>query len=446
MNVSLIPVQYVPAEIKCREEGPLAPIYDELLKIILSSRQLYSPPLIFKKDTKDVRAVIHAIMVVSKRWNATMRELIVPLLNNNTIDWSYLPAVNNLKAPKSPIYQFLAQPNRARLVTRLDLSRIGTMNGDRLGEIVRLCANVQALFISSCTFDLNHLTTLPNLKLFDISCSTPLNVSVLGERPSLEIMRIKKCYGNPYWTHLNSSTSLKSLLIHSRSNHYIQEVPASLTSLNLFSTYFTADDPFQSLIRLKHLSFSVIEDTFPPLKNLPALESLEIASGHLPDGYLEDVLQIKRLKVSFSQNLPDLKPFTNLTQLFLCKVDNPQIRFLENLTELKMVNCTFNWMTFTGMKSLKKLTLNNWKKTPEEVSFHQAPNLESLTIHSNRIVNIYARSLTKLDYLKINCGELKCLTLPVDIGRTAEIKITQKVKNSFREEAVEGLGSVVFLF
>jgi hypothetical protein len=438
-------------QVICLEEGPLAPIYDDLLKIILSSRSLHLPPLVLRRDTKDVRSIIHAIMVVSKRWNATMRELIVPLLNDRTIQWSFLPALSNPKtmtAPENPLYKFLAQTNRGSRLAHLDLSNIGRINADRLGDIVTSCVNVQSLLLSQCFFDLKHLIQLPKLKFFTFSYSQPLNVSALGTLPALESLNIQNCFGDPCWTQLNLSTSLRRIHIHAGLANYIKQLPVSLTSLTLFKTILTDKNPFQGLTNLKHLSFSLGEDEeFPSLENLSALESLEIAAcDDLPEDYLNDVPQIKRLKVSCSENLPSLLSLTNLTKVILNSVDYPEISHLSQLTELKMVDCTYDWRTFAGMNNLKKLTLNNWNQLPVGISLTETPNLEMLHIRSNKLKTITARALTSLQSLKINCKVLQELIIPVHLPGTAQIDISKKTRRSYTDELPKGTYSKVLLF
>lgn len=436
-------------QVICLEEGPLAPIYEDLLKIILSTRQLHSSPLVLRRDTQDVRSIIHAIMVVSKRWNATMRELIVPLLNDRTIQWSYLPSLSNqaITKPDNPIFKFLAQTDRGSRLVHLDLTSIKRINADRLGNIVTSCVNVQTLVLSQCFFDLNHLIQLPKLKFFTISHSQPVNVSALGSLPSTESINIQNCSGGQTWTHLNFCTALKKIYIYSRSANYIRHLPASLTSLTLFNTSLVEKDSFQYLTNLKHLSFSVGEDeVFHSLENLNALESLEIACNNLPVDYLSDVSQIKRLKISFSENIPDLSSFANLSQLILNSVDYPELGNLPQLTELKMEKCTFAWRTFAGMKNLRKLTLNSWDQLPIGITFLETPNLQVLNIRSNKLETISARALTSLTHLKINCGRLKELTLPKDVARTAQRDISKKARSRYIEEFPEGVYSEVSFF
>lgn len=399
----------------------------DVFKIIFSNRQIYALPFIVKRDEEDVRSVILAIMSVAKAWNRNMKDSLVYLLNNNIIQWKDLPGTGEI-AGSALIYKFLKNRDRMNQVTRLSLSH--KTIPDRLGNIVRMCVRVQSLHISNNIFDLNHLTPLTKLKILDLSKSEPINVSVLGELP-LESIRIKNCLGNILWMNLNSSTSLKRLQIHSREEQDVENVPSSLTSLSLFKTHFIEQDPFQAVTQLKHLSFPVREDEYPSLKNLTDLESLEVACTHLPEGYLEDVIQIKRLKVSHSDNLPSLSSFSNLTQLFLVSVTSSNIRCLTNLTELSMVNCSYNSMTFMGLKNLKKLTLNNWKKLAEVVSFHQVPNLEVLDIRSNCLRTVYANRLTRLTCLKIDSSELDSLSLPVDLKKIAKVWISKREQKNY---------------
>ena len=426
----------------CLEEGPFATIYEDLLKTILSKRTLHVPPLVMRRGRQEVRSIIHSILVVSKRWNATMRELIVPLINHKTIQWTSLPPVHPLDLCK-----FLAQPSRGKRLVHLDLSKIGFVNADRLGEMVKACVHVQSLILSGCVFDLSHLLQLPKLKCFSSSHIEPLNVSVLGSLPSLESVFIKNALGDPTWTQLNTSTTLKKLHIHSKFPSRIKALPASLTSLSLFNTNFVDKDAFQDLTSLKHLSFSVIDDEmFHSLKSLDALDSLEIACHDLPADYLNSVTHIQRLKIAFAENIPNLSFFTKLSKLILSSVDYPDIGYLPHLTDLKMEKCTYDWRAFAGLKNLRKLTLVSWDKLPVGITLQEMPHLQILHIRSNKLETISARALTSLTCLKIECSKLKELTLPKGIAHTVKRDISKKARSRYIEEFPKGVHSEVSLF
>lgn len=405
---------------------------DDALNVIFSSKQLYSPPFVINKSNNDPRFTVHVLMAVSKQWQRIMHELIVPLLNNRTIQWSYLPLVMEDKAfstPDNPIHKFLLQPINASGLKHLDLRKIKEVHGDRLGEITALCINVQALFLSHCYFDLNHLKPLLKLKVFSIAESNLLNASALGSCSSLENLRVEKCSG-VYWKCFNSK--LKNIYIYSKFFNHIENLPPLLTSLTLFNTDLKGNNPFQLLTQLKHLS---VHNQFQPLEPLSSLESLEITCNLLPDQYLESASQVRRLKISRSNNLPDFASFKNLTQLFLRSINFPEISALTNLTELTMDECLYSSETFTKLTSLKKLTLRNysWESRYRILAFYKLPHMETLHINSRTLTKISVRGLTSLQCLKINCKSLQELALPPQTLALTDLDISKTVRRQYSE-------------
>ena len=427
----MIPELRIPEPSFNQEMAPIERCDEDALKVIFLTKRLYSPPFIVNKSFKDIRLTVHVLMTVSKKWRRIMHELIVPLLNSHTIRWSDLPLVKNdkaLTAPNNPIRKFLLQPERASLLMRLDLRGIKDIHSDRVGEIIDFCKNVQTLFLSYCYFDLRHLTKLPKLKVFWITESNLLNTGEMKHCSTLENISIEKCSG-VYWDSFNSK--LQKLAICSQFTHNIQTLPHSLTSLTLSNAYLTADNPLQSLTLLKHLSMNNPRQ-LPPLDKLESLESLEIACDLLPEGYLENASQVKRLKISKSNNLPKFDSFDNLTQLFLNSIHYPSISVLTKITELKMEECLYSSETFAQLKNLRKLTLKNhqWESRYTTLVFNDLPNMEMLHINSFRLVNISARALTSLRNLTINCKSIQELVIPVQI---AHLDISKLTRHCYRE-------------
>ncbi len=421
-----------------QKEGPLASIFDELIGIILSNKNLYSKPFLTIRGSVEVRLPIHALLVVSKKWNTVMKQLIVSLLNCNKIRCSDLPDVSPSVFPKRALQVFFEQPKRANCIRRLDFGNMDRINGDVLGSIVKRCMNLEALLLSMCTFDLNNLCDLSNLQRLNISCVTPLNVAVLGTLPSLKNVRLNNCAEGPYWTHLNLSTSIQKLDVHSRSIQHMENLPACLNNLTLSRINLIEDDPFQFLTSLRHLAYFPVEENFHSLKNLSALESLEITTNEFPEDYLEDVKQIKRLKLIHTDLMPSLKSFRHLTQLFLVNVYQFDLSGLNNLIELKMVKCSYSSETFVGLNNLKKLTLE-MGKDENRISLKQLTNLEELTIKSSRLTGIEAFSLINLKKLKIMSKALRFITLPLDLAKTAEITISKNAKKIVRRDFQKGV-------
>lgn len=406
--------------------------HDDLLKVILSAKCLYAPPFIVNKTLNDIRSKVHALMTVSKRWRRIMHELIVPLLNNKIIKWSNLPLVRNDKAfatPDNPIHKFLLQKEMASRLMRLDLRDIKDIHSDRLGEITALCINVHMLFLSDCYFDLTHLTKLSKLKVFWITESNLLNTSAMNHCLSLKNLRVERCRGL-YWQCFNSE--LQKLYIQSKFFNQVEKLPPCLTSLTLSNVQLTEDNPLQSLTQLNHLS---MDNQHYALDKLSSLESLEMTCDYLPEGCLEAVSHIKKLKISRSNNLPNFASFDNLTHLFLNSINFPEIGDLTKLTELAMGECLYGSETFARLTNLKKLTLKNyqWESQYSTLTFHDLPSIETLHISSHRLKNISIRALTSLRSLKINCKPLQELLLPIQTSGITDIEISKHAKRIYQK-------------
>jgi Leucine-rich repeat (LRR) protein len=86
------------------------------------------------------------------------------------------------------------------------------------------------------------------------------------------------------------------------------------------------------------------------------------------------------------------------------------------------------------MKNLKKLTLNNWNQLPVEISLLEMPKLEIVNIRSNRLQTIFARNITSLTHLKINCRALREFTLSKDVAKTVQREINKRERGCYVEK------------
>ncbi|KAL9652884.1 hypothetical protein ABK040_010916 [Willaertia magna] len=182
----------------------------------------------------------------------------------------------------------------------------------------------------------------------------------------------------------------------------------NLENLNIY------DQILQNLPKLEILSVNYCIFKINSFSHLKHLKSLNINQGRIPEGCLNDLINLNKLKITKllqfkGEYLKNLKQLKELNCNYISSLEENSINELQNLTKLKLNGCNnISGNLLQNLKNLKVLKIIDCYKMENDLhNISSLIYLKKLTIKLSNTNSSFVKNLHNLEYLKIKGNDLK---------------------------------------